>query len=99
VRTNAQAHLLLHVVPGARLTAFAGRHGDAWKLRVSAPPEDGRANREILRFIASKAGLGANNIRLAQGAGSRRKRLVIRGLEPGELLRRLGLADEPPPAA
>ena len=50
------ARLVLHIVPRARATAVAGRHGDALKIRVAAPPADGAANAELIRFLAARLG-------------------------------------------
>jgi uncharacterized protein (TIGR00251 family) len=44
--------LVLHVQPGAKRTEVAGVHGDALKIRLAAPPVDGKANAELVRFLA-----------------------------------------------
>lgn len=72
--------LTLHVQPGARTTAVAGCHGDAIKVRLAAPPIDGRANEALLAFVAALVGVPSRDVTLVRGVTSRRKVLEIRGL-------------------
>ena len=72
--------LLLHVQPGARATALAGQHGDAIKVRLAAPPVDGRANEALLAFVAGVAGVAPRAVRLVRGASSRQKVIEVDGL-------------------
>lgn len=76
------------VVPGASRTLVAGSHGDAVKIRVAAPPEDGRANRAVVETL--EEALGAT-CRIESGMTSRRKRVVVSQLSPVEVADRLGL--------
>lgn len=72
--------LLLRVkaVPGARRDEVAGLLGDRLKVRVSAPPEDGKANGAIRALIAERLGIDARSIELEQGAASPAKLFVVR---------------------
>jgi uncharacterized protein (TIGR00251 family) len=72
--------LMLHVQPGARATAVAGRHGDAIKVRLAAPPVDGRANEALVAFVADLAGVPGRDVRLVRGATSRSKVIEVLGL-------------------
>jgi uncharacterized protein (TIGR00251 family) len=72
--------LSVHVQPGARTSEVVGRHGDALKLRVAAPPEDGKANRAVVALVAQTLGVGAGDVELVSGASSRRKRIKVTGL-------------------
>ena len=83
------ARLAVKVAPRASRTAWAGRHGDAVRIRVAAPPVDNRANRELVRFLAEELGVAASRISVAGGAASAHKILVIQGLAPDELARRV----------
>ncbi len=67
----------------------AGRHGDAIKIRVKAPPVDGAANEELIRFLAKRLGVPRSSIRLVSGASSRHKRITIDGMTPEEITRSL----------
>jgi uncharacterized protein len=69
--------LTLHVQPGAKKTALAGLHGDALKIRLAAPPVEGRANEALLEFIAEIFKVPQRNVTLKQGAQSRHKRVEI----------------------
>jgi uncharacterized protein (TIGR00251 family) len=79
----------VHCQPGAGRTQVVGRHGDALKVRVAAPPEAGRANDALLATLAEGLGVPAASVTLAAGATSRRKRVRVAGLEAGELADRL----------
>ena len=72
--------LRLRVVPGANRPGIVGRHGDAWKVRVAAPPEDGRANDAVLELLARTLDLPRRDVRLATGASSRDKVVVLEGM-------------------
>ena len=69
--------LELWVQPGARSSGFAGRHGDALKLRVAAPPVDGRANRAVLDYLATLFAVPPSRVLLEQGAAGRGKRVRV----------------------
>jgi len=72
--------LTLHVQPGAARTEVAGTHGDALKVRLAAPPVDGKANAELLRFLAEVFGVPRRNVTLVRGETSRAK--VVRIARP-----------------
>jgi uncharacterized protein len=63
----------------------AGRHGDGWRLRVAAPPEDGRANQAVERLMARALGVHARDVRIVRGFGTRDKLIEIDGLEPARV--------------
>jgi uncharacterized protein len=77
---SAAARIRVRVSPGAAHSQLVGRHGQAWKLRVAAPPEGGRANAELCRYLAGILGVRPAQIRLVAGAGGRDKLLEIDGL-------------------
>jgi uncharacterized protein YggU (UPF0235/DUF167 family) len=66
-----------------------GRHGDAWKIRVAAAPERGRANDEVIAVVAAALDISVSAIRLVAGASSRDKIVELRGIEVAEAERRL----------
>ena len=80
--------LILHVQPGAKKTSVAGLHGDALKIRLAAPPIEGRANEALLRFIADFFKVPLRNVQLKQGEQSRHKRVEVSGssVNPENLL-------------
>jgi uncharacterized protein (TIGR00251 family) len=75
------ARIAVKVHPRARRTALTGKLGDTWKLDVAAPPEDGKANDECLRFFADVMSIPRTRVHLAAGAASRTKIVDIEGTE------------------
>ena len=83
------ARLVVHVQPRARRTESAGRHGDAFKVRLAAPPVDGAANEELVRFLAETFGVPRRAVRITAGLTGRRKTVEIDGLEDAAAAARL----------
>jgi hypothetical protein len=82
----------LHVQPGAGRTAVTGRHGDALKVKVAAPPEGGRANEACVELLAKVAGVKPAEVSVESGASSRSKRLRVAGVEAEVFAKLLELA-------
>ena len=76
--------LRVHAVAGAGRSAVTGRHGDALKVRVAAPPVDGRANVALTEMLASEFGLKPADVTLVSGETSRSKRFRLGGLDPDD---------------
>jgi len=79
--------LSLHVQPNARRTEFCGMHGEAMKLRLAAPPVDGKANSALLAFLAEFCDLPKSAVELVGGASSRAKRVRLPPLSAAALSR------------
>ena len=75
------ARLRLHVVPGATRAGVVGRHGDGWKIRVTAPPERGRANEAVVRLLAATLGLPRAAVTIVSGHGAREKTVKVDGAD------------------
>ena len=86
--------LRLRVVPGATRSRVVGRHGDAWKVRVSAPPEGGRANDAVLAVLAAALDVTRRDLELVSGRSSRDKVVVLDGMTLDVAERRLAAAAE-----
>ena len=86
------ADLLLdcHLQPKASKDEFAGLHGERLKIRISDPPIDGRANAQLLAFIAKAFGVAKSQVSLDSGDSSRQKRVRIQA--PRQLPELPGLA-------
>ena len=69
--------LALHVQPGAARTEVAGIHGGRLKIRLAAPPVDGKANAELLRYLADAFGVPLRDVALVRGEASRQKTVRI----------------------
>jgi uncharacterized protein len=74
------ARLTVKVHPRANRSAVTGRLGAAWKLDLAAPPVDGKANEECVRFFAELAGVSRSRVRVVTGSASRIKVLEIDGV-------------------
>ncbi len=83
------ARLTVKVHPRARRSGIAGRLGEAWKLDLAAPPVDGKANDECVRFFAELADVPRASVRIVMGATSRTKVVEIEGIEQSELERKM----------
>jgi hypothetical protein len=93
--TAASTRLRLRVSPGSGRAAIVGRHGDAWKVRVTAPPEHGRANEAVLRLIATTLAVPRDAVSLVSGHRGRDKIVELTGLGPALIERRLASASAP----
>ena len=81
------------VVPGSRRTALAGLLDEALKVKIAAPPENGKANQCLIDFLAEQLNIKPKAITIVSGQTNPVKRLEISGLTEPELLRRLGLTE------
>ncbi len=80
--------LTLRVSPDARKSSVEGTYGShALKLKVAAPPVDGKANAETERFLAKLFGLSFSEVSVVKGASSRDKVVLLKGVSPEEAVR------------
>jgi uncharacterized protein (TIGR00251 family) len=79
----------LRVSPGARHSEVVGRQGDGWKVRVTAPPEDGRANEAVLDLLAQRLNLPRRSLSIVSGHTAREKVVQLNGIDRAEGERRL----------
>jgi len=86
---GANAILALHIQPGAKKTEVAGLHGEALKIRLAAPPVDGKANDCLIGFLADKLGVTKCRIMLVGGVSSRSKRVWVCGMKLEAIKERL----------
>jgi uncharacterized protein (TIGR00251 family) len=70
----------LYVQPGAKRSEFAGQHGERIKLRLAAPPVDGKANAALIEFLAAYFRVPRRNVAILSGLKSRSKRVAIEGV-------------------
>jgi uncharacterized protein (TIGR00251 family) len=85
-----ESGVLIHVwvVPGAHMQGLAGLHGERLKIRVSAPPEEGKANRAVARLLADHLD---TEVELVRGMASRAKVFVASGIDIGTARSKLGV--------
>ena len=74
---NTALILELHVQPGAKQDEIVGLHGDRLKIKISAPPVDGKANRHLLKFLATTFGVSKTQVSLLRGETGRMKTVRI----------------------
>ncbi len=85
--------LRLHIQPGAKKTEAVGRHGEALKIRLAAPPVDGKANACLIAFLADQLDVAKAAISLVSGETSRAKRVRISGVDPAAVKRAFVVSD------
>jgi uncharacterized protein (TIGR00251 family) len=81
----------LKVVPGGKRDEIVGPLGDRLKIKVAAPPEDGKANRAVCRVLARALGVGEREVTILAGASSPEKTARIEGLSAAEATARIAL--------
>jgi uncharacterized protein YggU (UPF0235/DUF167 family) len=91
---TTRLRLRVRVVPGARTSGVVGRLGDAWKLRVKAPPERGRANGELVALLARTLDVPRAAVRVARGHTTGEKLVEVDRLTREDADRRLAAAQE-----
>ena len=79
----------LHVQPRAAQNQIAGLQGEALKLRLSAPPVDGKANKAVLAFLAELFSLPKSALSLKSGQQSRQKTVLVTGASEAAIRERL----------
>jgi uncharacterized protein len=75
----------IRVLPRSSKCELAGLQGDALKIRITAPPVEGRANEACIRFLASLFNVGKNRIAIEAGHKSKNKQVSIAGLTCGDV--------------
>ena len=87
--SGISCRLKVKAVPGASRSEIVGRLDAALKIRVAAPPEGGKANREILELLAERLGLPAASVTLVSGAASPAKVVELLGITAEQAWARL----------
>ena len=87
------ARLAVRVQPGAKQTGLVGRADDGvLRIRVTEPPEDGRANRAVEKLVAELLGVAQRQVTVVRGTSARSKWIEVAGLTPAELVTRVDAA-------
>jgi uncharacterized protein (TIGR00251 family) len=70
----------IKIIPNASKTEFAGKTGDGgYRIRIQAPPVEGAANRELVRFLAGVLGVSKAQVTIVRGMTSRKKLVAVEG--------------------
>jgi uncharacterized protein (TIGR00251 family) len=92
IRETAKGLLLpVRAVPRASKNEIQGVHGDALKVRLQAPPVEGKANQALIRFLSDALDIPRAQLSIASGETGRNKAVLITGLSKIELLKKLAL--------
>jgi uncharacterized protein (TIGR00251 family) len=75
--TDGTLYLDIKAVPGASKTGFAGVKDKRLRVRIAAAPEDGKANAELISFLAKNLGCAKRDLRLVSGEKSRLKTIAM----------------------
>lgn len=75
------AHLKVKVVPGSSRNQIVGWLGDALKIKVTAPPEKGKANEAVVELLANRLSISTDEIAIESGHSSPSKVLAITGMD------------------
>jgi hypothetical protein len=81
--------ITVHVVPRSRHTEVVGEHAGAIRIRVAAPPADGAANEELVRFLGERLRVPRRDVQIKSGATARRKIVVVAGKSAVDIRRLL----------
>ena len=76
-KTNGDILLAVHVQPGAKRTEYVGPHGDRAKIRLAAPPVDGKANQALVAWVAKQFGVRKGDVSIIRGHSSRQKVVAV----------------------
>jgi uncharacterized protein (TIGR00251 family) len=87
--TAEGTRLRLKVRAGARASGISGTHDGALRVQVTAPPEKGKANKQVVALLAEALSLPKASIAITAGQTNQKKTVKVRGLAPGETARRL----------
>jgi uncharacterized protein (TIGR00251 family) len=88
---EAPVFLKVLLQPRASRDGIVGMHGDALKVKVTAPPLEGRANKALKKLLAERLGLPPSRIEITTGQRSREKILKISGIAKEQIERTLGI--------
>lgn len=75
----------IHVVPKSARSEVAGIQGDAVKLKISAPPVEGKANSECIRFLSEILRVKKNQVTIINGQKSRKKTVAVEGIRKKDI--------------
>lgn len=89
--TPTGCRIRVRAQPRASRSELAGRHGDALKVRLAAPPVDGLANEELERYLAERLGTARRHVRVTRGTAGRDKLVAVDGIGVEAARRALGI--------
>src|SRR5438552_16386332 len=95
ITEHAQGCILpVRAQPGAREAGILGEHAGSLKVAVTAPPQDGRANKALAELLAETLGLKRSQVKLLSGETSREKRFLVQDVSKADLETRVAALRE-----
>jgi len=89
-KNNKDVRLTVKVTPNAGRNEVTGLKAGVWQIKIGAAPEKGKANKELIDFLAEKLGIRKSAVVIARGETSRNKAIIITGLTAEEIDGRMG---------
>ena len=77
---SEEASITVKVIPGSSRTELVGLYGTAYKIKIAAPPEKGKANKMLIGFLADQFGIRKNAVQITSGKTSPLKQVLLRGV-------------------
>jgi hypothetical protein len=88
-RETGNRLLEVKVRPNAARSEVTGCSGGALQVKIAAPPEKGKANRELIDFLSKALGVKKSSVLIVKGGVSRNKLISVEGLSPEEIIKKL----------
>ena len=84
-RVNLQSCIKVKVLPRSSKNQVVGKEGDLFKVKLTSPPVEGKANKALIEFLAKKLGIPKANVEIKSGKSSKLKSILIYGLTLEEI--------------
>ncbi len=84
-----QSKIAVKITPNAGRNEISGLADDVWRIKIAAPPEKGKANKELIEFLSKCLGTKKDNVIIIKGQNSHNKLVMVRGLPQEDVVRRL----------
>lgn len=88
-KSTTGKRLAIKVIPNAGRNEITGIKEGVLQVKISAPPDKGKANKELVDFLSGKLGVKKSSVLIVKGQASRNKAIIVEGLNGGEILKRL----------
>ena len=87
--TNMETRLAVRVTPGAKRNSITGFTGGVWRIKIAAPPVEGKANEALVNYLSEVLGVRKSSFSLMKGETNRNKLLSVKGITPEEIATKL----------
>ncbi len=84
-----ETRLAVRVTPGAKRNSIEGLKDGVWRIKIAAPPVEGKANEALVNYLSEVLGVRKNSFSLMKGETSRNKLLSVKGITPQEVSSKL----------